>query len=136
MRRLVRRIGKNQQGVTGLETASLMCALFSIMNRMIDAFGADIPRELVSRSGLFLDITGKVMSRRSRKGDPVPHAGELPPHAAALLRSIRDGDGDAPADCAACKMRHQPIEAALVKLPRIVIKLALVELGDQSLHRR
>lgn len=83
--------------VRGLETAGLIGVVFSVMNRLVDAFGADISPELVPRSGLGLDMASRVMARKNRGAEAEPYAGRLPDAAQELLRSIREGDGDAPA---------------------------------------
>ncbi len=81
----------------GLEHASMVCSSFTIMNRMVDAFGADIPRRTLAHTGAVLDLAGKAMGGLGRVRVREPYAGRRPKPIASLLTAIRQGPGDAPA---------------------------------------
>ncbi|MEX1288717.1 MAG: hypothetical protein AB1Z57_12315 [Acidimicrobiia bacterium] len=80
-----------------LEQASLMVALFSYMNRMVDAFGADVTPEEAERIAAFLDRAGSGSERLGGGRRPWERLrGSLPDPLAGQLDIIRTGDGDCP----------------------------------------
>ena len=81
-----------------LEHATLRCWLFSYMNRMVDAFGADVTPEQAEVLAKTLDsVHGRVEGLRGTK--PWKRfAGEVPRELLDQLELIRTGEGDSPAE--------------------------------------
>lgn len=80
-----------------LEQATLMAVLFAYMNRMVDAFGADITPEQAERVAGALDTVGGGLGKLSRARPWERLDGQLPQPLADQLAVIRAGPGDAPA---------------------------------------
>ncbi len=78
-----------------LEQASVVAAVFATMNRLVDAFGADLPEADRERNRLGLEAEGRLLGvtdlRRGRWSNPAASSAAL-----ALRRALREGDGDAP----------------------------------------
>ena len=75
-----------------------MCLVFSYMNRMVDAFAADVsPAQAQTLAGMLDKIGGGV--ERFREAKPwTRFAGRLPAPLQAELEQIRQGEGDCPAE--------------------------------------
>lgn len=82
-----------------LEHAVIVLTAFSVINRMVDAFGADVSDELALQAGKVLDRAGGLIGKKAKEGvkDP-PFAGRIPDYIDAYLTPIREGEGDAPQD--------------------------------------
>jgi alkylhydroperoxidase family enzyme len=81
-----------------LEQATLMAFLFAYMNRMVDAFGADVSPEQAEVLGKFLETAGSGAELVSRVRPWQRPAGELPKSVLDQLELVRGSEGDAPAD--------------------------------------
>lgn len=81
-----------------LEQATLMVALFSYMNRMVDAFGADVTPEQADQIASFLDKAGGGAEFLSRPKPWQRLRGQIPAALTEQLDVIRTGDGDCPAE--------------------------------------
>jgi len=78
---------------SGVEHAVLVGGfLFNIQNRMVDAFGCDIPRDKAQRAGKVLNLVGRRKVRR-KKGEPEAYAGHVPKEVEKLTHAIRSGPG-------------------------------------------
>lgn len=82
-------------GDAALEQAAVVAAAFATMNRLVDAFGADLPEADLERNRLGLEAEGRLLGltdlRRGRWS-----GGAASSAAGALRRALREGDGDAP----------------------------------------
>lgn len=90
-----------QQGASagGLEQASLMVALFSYMNRLVDAFGADISPQQAQRVSGVLNTVGNASEKLGGSVGPWKRfGGSLPTTLTEQLEAIRTAEGDSPAD--------------------------------------
>ncbi len=79
----------------GLEHASMMVALFSVMNRMVDAFGADVTPAQADAIGRALNTAGGATGR----GKPRAWTrldGQVPERLQLQRDAIRSGPGDSP----------------------------------------
>ncbi|MEM6294916.1 MAG: hypothetical protein AAGA54_26835 [Myxococcota bacterium] len=89
-----------------LEHASMMVALFSVMNRMVDAFGADVTQEQADAIGRALDTAGGAMALGKRSASWTRLRGATPARLLAQRDAIQTGDGDAPAELRTAIERH------------------------------
>ncbi|MGF1472973.1 MAG: hypothetical protein ACFB50_14690 [Rubrobacteraceae bacterium] len=78
---------------SGVEHAVLVGGfLFNIQNRLVDAFGCDIPQGKAQRAGKVLNLVGRRKVRR-KKGEPEAYTGRVPGEVENLIRAIRRGAG-------------------------------------------
>ncbi|MEM9460584.1 MAG: hypothetical protein AAGF11_40825 [Myxococcota bacterium] len=82
---------------SGLESASLVCLVFSVINRLVDAFGADLSPVEAQTLGAVLDKGGSAVARlRGRPKPWVRYGGTIPAPLTTCLQEVRQGKGDAP----------------------------------------
>ena len=81
-----------------LEQATLMVGLFAYMNRMVDAFGADVTPEQAEVIATRLDTIGGGSERLARPKPWQRQHGALPKRIVEQLALVRSGPGDAPAE--------------------------------------
>ena len=81
-----------------LEQATLMAFLFAYMNRMVDAFGADVSPEQAERLGQFLERAGSGVELVTRVRPWERPGGALPESVIAQLALVRGDEGDSPRD--------------------------------------
>ena len=79
-----------------LEHAIGVCFGFSVMNRMVDAFGADITEAQARRVAFALDHAGRIRSRGRRDRKDPPQGPDHPTFVRTLRESIDQVEGDAP----------------------------------------
>lgn len=79
-----------------LEQATLMATLFAYMNRMVDAFGADVTQEQAKQIAGFLDTVGGGAELISRVRPWERFAGTIPQALVDQLHEVREGQGDSP----------------------------------------
>lgn len=78
---------------SGVEHAVLVGGfLFNVQNRLVDAFGCDLPRDKAQRAGKVLNLVGRRKARR-KKGEPEAYAGTIPEEVENLTRAVREGAG-------------------------------------------
>ncbi len=80
-----------------LEHTVMVGCMFNSMNRLVDAFGADLSEEESKRLGSMLNMAGHAMSRSRKKKDP-PLGPALPDFVGNILQPIREEPGDSPVE--------------------------------------
>lgn len=113
-----------------LEQASLMVMVFSYMNRMVDAFGADVTPEQAEHLAGVLETMGGGAELLSRERPWERFNGTTPPPLLAQLDVIRTGDGDAPAGLRAAIEADVARRSGGIRDPMPALPPALLRLVD------
>lgn len=116
---------------SGLEHASLNCFVFSVINRMVDAFGADVSPAQAKTLGAVLDKGGGAVARL--QGRPKPWArygGTLPAPLTTCIREIRQGKGDAPPRIRAAIEARVARQAGAIRPEPSAIPEEIIDLVD------
>jgi hypothetical protein len=79
-----------------LEHAVMISSMFNSMNRLVDAFGADLTEEQSGGLATMLDMAGRVTAKSTRKKDP-PFGKRMPDFVEHILLPVRESEGDSPA---------------------------------------
>lgn len=93
----VERAVVNGASLNALEHAAMVCSAFSVINRMVDSFGADVPRDRVEQAGRVLDAAGRAMAMKDGRLLP-PYQGAVPKPIERLRAGITGARGDCPTD--------------------------------------
>ncbi|TNE43582.1 MAG: hypothetical protein EP343_32725 [Deltaproteobacteria bacterium] len=80
-----------------LEHAVMVGCMFNSMNRLVDAFGADLSEDESKRLGNMLNMAGHAVGR-SRKKKDAPIGPDLPDFVGNILQPIREEPGDSPVE--------------------------------------